>query len=101
MNCEQTKRALVAWHFAELSAVERREVEVHVAGCTACVAEFIALKRAVELAEEGPRPSASARTKLREAVAAELGLRWQWWERPVAFFVASASVLAALIVMQH
>ena len=100
MTCEQTRNELPGFHFSELSVGARGEVEAHLVTCLACVTELVELKRAVELAEEGPRPSDRARQALREAVTANL-IPWRWWERPVAFFVAASSVVLAVLLVQH
>lgn len=98
MTCTERVGDLVAWQLGELHGDERSALEAHVAGCTTCVQQFIALKRDLELAEAGPAPSAAARVKLRDAVKLELGLvPGPWWERPVAFFVGTASVVCAIL----
>ncbi|MFT3712414.1 MAG: zf-HC2 domain-containing protein [Archangium sp.] len=94
------KRDLMAWQLGDLHGEERVKLEAHVSECTSCVREFIALKRDVELAEDGPAPSFAAKEKLRHAVKLELGLvPGPWWERPVAFFVGTASVACALLIV--
>jgi anti-sigma factor RsiW len=99
MNCTDVKRELMAWQLGDLHGDERTRLEAHLGGCGACVRDFIAVKRDVELAEVGPVPSPAARAKLRDAVKLELGLGGAWWERPVAFFVGAASVASALLVV--
>lgn len=100
MNCDEVKGSLVGWHFADLEPGPRAEVEAHLPGCAGCVAEFMALKRSVELAEAGPRPSAAARARLREAVSVELmGPPRRWWEPIVTLGFATASVVFAVFVL--
>jgi anti-sigma factor RsiW len=90
----------MAWQLGELHGDERTTLERHLSTCTECVREFIALKRDVELAEDGPMPTFAAKEKLRHAVKLELGLvPGPWWERPVAFFVGTASVACAVLIM--
>lgn len=101
MTCDESKHQLAAFHFGELELQQRSQLEEHVSGCLVCVRELIELKRDIELAEGGPRPSEAAKHDLREAVATELGLRWSWWERPVAFFLAASSVVLAVFLIQH
>lgn len=98
MTCDELKSQLPGFHFGELNLQVRAEVERHLLECPSCVRELISLKRVVELSEGGPRPSPEARRSLRAAVAAELELHWQWWERPVAFFVAASSVVLAVFL---
>lgn len=96
MTCQDIAPDLVAYHFAEIDADARERVEAHLAGCPACVAAFIALKRAVEI-DAAPAPSAGARARLRRAVAEELGVApavRRAWERPLAFALAACTVLA-------
>jgi len=88
-------------HFGVVSDDVRALVEEHLLGCTACVRAFIELKRAIETTEDAPRPSTSARARLRSAVATELGVRTapavapkrRPWERPLAFANAAAHLV--------
>jgi len=105
MSCEATQPDLVAYHFGVISDEARGALEAHLLSCPDCLGAFIALKREIETAELDPRPSPAARQRLRLAVAEELGIRqprrarWSWWERPLAFGVASAAVAAALLLL--
>lgn len=90
MNCEEVKSLLLHWHFAELD--DRGALEAHLPACPSCTGEFVTLKRAVELAEGEPLPSARARSVLRNAVSAELETAWSWWERPLAFALAASAM---------
>lgn len=103
MTCETTRAELLGFHFGASEA--REAVEAHLLGCRACVAEFLALKRDVELgALEAPRPRAQARASVRAAIAAELGVGpapAPWWSaRPFAFAFAAAAVLVAMASVQ-
>ena len=101
MTCNELQGQLAAFHFGELPLDARNGIEAHLCGCLTCVRALLEFKRVVELAEGGPRPSETARQSLREAVATELGLRWHWWERPVALFVAASSVVLAVFLTNH
>jgi anti-sigma factor RsiW len=99
MSCERIEPALTGYHFGVLSDEERGAVEAHLPGCRACVTAMVALKRAIETGEDGPRPSPALRARLRDGVARELGLvepPHRRWERPVAFAFAASALLAAL-----
>jgi len=99
MTCDELQGDLVAYHFGEVPAAGREAVESHLVSCPTCVQRFVALKREIELAEVGPRPSVSARARLKAAALAEVAkpLRpWAWWERPLAFGMASAAVFVAI-----
>lgn len=99
MTCELVRPDLVAFHFGDVSAETRALVEGHLEGCRACVHEYLALKRSIETAEEGPRPSPGARARLRAAVDAELApadRSWKWWERPLAFGIAAAVIVVCV-----
>ena len=98
MKCAEISRELVAYQFNALDDETRRAVETHLVECTDCVREFVTLKRAVESSEDVPKVSNAARSKLRRAVAKELGIgatQWSWWERPLALAVAASIVLVA------
>ena len=104
MSCHEIQPELVAYHFGIVSDETRRGLEVHLASCPACLGAFLAVKRDIETAESGPRPSPAARERLRLAVARELGVgeprqRWSWWERPLAFGLAGVAVIAALLLL--
>lgn len=90
MNCEEAKSLLLSWHFSELE--DRGPLEAHLTTCPSCMNEFVTLKRAVELAEGEPLPSAASRKVLRNAVSAELETAWGWWERPLAFALAATAM---------
>ena len=99
MTCDEARAMLLDYHFGTLE--DRSELEVHLGECRACLAHFFELKRAVELGEAAPRPSGSARARLRAAVAEELRPKAPvpvpraWWERPAAFALAASVVLVA------
>lgn len=105
MTCEAIRRELVGFHFGELEAGTRAEVERHLVTCRDCLGEFLSLKRDVELsASMEERPSAKARSSLRAAVATELGLGArprQWWERPLAYGLAAAALIVAMVSVQR
>jgi anti-sigma factor RsiW len=96
----------VGFHFGVLDATARATVEQHLVTCPACLGEFLSVKRDVELSALTPeRPRASARMALRRAVAQELGLVaaptvQPWWQRPLAFGLAAAAVLVAMVTVQ-
>ena len=103
MTCERIEPALTGYHFGALDEDERRAVEAHLPGCPACVTALVALKRAIETGEDGPRPSPALHARLRGAVARELGLvepPRRRWERPAALAFAFAALLAAMFATQ-
>jgi anti-sigma factor RsiW len=100
MTCERVLPELVTYHFGVIEDGPRREVEQHLVGCPDCLRNFLAIKRDIETAESGPRPSPAVLDRLRVSAAHELGLpgprRWSWWERPLAFGFAGVAVLVAI-----
>lgn len=102
MSCERVRPELPGYHFNTLDDEARALVEDHLLTCPRCVAEFVAVKRAIETAAHAPRPSDLARARLRRAMAAAMSRpeRRGWWERPLALGVAAASVLLALGAVQ-
>jgi hypothetical protein len=101
MDCTLTQRELVRFHFGVLDGSERDELEAHLASCSSCLGAFFASKRTIEGAE---RPSASARTRLRAAVAAELATHARadraWWQPPLAVAMAVAAMLLAIATVE-
>jgi anti-sigma factor RsiW len=99
MPCDQIQPALVGYCLSAVEPGEREAIEAHLPGCARCVAELVALKRAIDLAEEAPRPSDAARARLRAAVVAELRPApspRRRWERPLAFAFAAVATLFAM-----
>ena len=100
MNCERIQPELVTYHFGLIDDGPRRELEEHLVSCPDCLRSFLALKRDIETAESGPRPSAAVLERLRISARRELGLSeprpWSWWERALAFGLAGAWVLIAM-----
>ncbi|MCC6522037.1 MAG: zf-HC2 domain-containing protein [Polyangiaceae bacterium] len=100
MTCERVEPELGAFHFGVVDEAVRSEVEAHLLGCQHCLRELLALKRAVETAELAPQPSPLVHARLRRAMAEELHgparRVWSWWERPLAFALAAATVVLAL-----
>ena len=100
MSCDTVRPDLPGFHFNALDPEVRRSVETHLQSCPECLAEYLDTKRSIETAELEPLPSEMSRARLRRAVSAELskprGRQWSWWERPLAFGVAAASLLLCL-----
>jgi predicted anti-sigma-YlaC factor YlaD len=98
MSCEAVRPLLVAYQFAQCDGEERAAVEAHLVACSACVREFVDVKRAIELGEGAAVPRAAARAKLRAAVVALVApdlVPRRWWHRPAALaFAASMLVIA-------
>jgi anti-sigma factor RsiW len=101
MTCDEIRSELIPYHFGEVPAETRRLLEAHLPGCPGCVTELLSLKRAIETADEAPRPSDLARARLRAAVALAVGAApRRRWERPLAFAFAASAVLAAMFAMR-
>lgn len=95
-TCTEVRGELAGWLMGELTEETRASVEAHLISCAQCVNELISFKRVLELGEGGPRPSSDAKARLR-AAAMEVALpSWRWWERPLVFSAAAASVLWAI-----
>ena len=104
MDCEMTQGELVAYLFGVIEESARTEVEHHLLGCSSCLREFIALKRAAETAEA--EPSRGVRDRLRRAAAEDLKSRaprssWSWWERPLAVALAGLMVMLAMVFVRR
>lgn len=96
--CAALRPELVPYCLGEVADDVRGRLEQHLPGCPACVAELLALKRAIDLGDPAARPSDVARARLRAAVAAEIGAApRRRWERPLAFALAASAVLAAAL----
>jgi anti-sigma factor RsiW len=92
VDCKLIGDDLLAFHLGSLEEPRRAAVEAHLCGCADCLRAFLALKRAVEIGGDGPRPSSAARARLREAVAREFPRR----RRSLRALAAAALVALAL-----
>jgi hypothetical protein len=106
MSCHDIQQELVGYHFGMMEGgATRRQLEDHLVTCQDCTKAFVAIKRDIETAESGPRPSPAMRQRLRLAVARELGIvaprptGWSWWERPLAFGFAGVAVFLAVFAL--
>ena len=95
MDCSLIQPELVSYHFGTIEGEARERVEQHLTACPKCLADFIALKRTMEVSED--KPSQAAKDRLRRAVALEVrrSVSWSWWERPLALAFAAAAILVA------
>jgi anti-sigma factor RsiW len=107
MTCDQCQAELTGFQLGVVDGGVRDALEEHLQGCAGCLRSFLRLKRAMETAELEPAPSDAVRMRLRASVAAELSASqapadrpWRWWERPLAFALAGASVLVAFAFVQ-
>ena len=99
MNCERIDSALVAFHFGTVDDKGRAEVEAHLLACQSCLRSYLALKRDIETAQSGPKPSVEVRDRIRASAARELGIMVRpapRWERPLAVGFAGLMVVAML-----
>ncbi len=102
MTCAHFQADLPGYHFAVIEPAARDALEAHLVACPTCIAAFVALKRSLEAAADAPVPSDTARARLRAAVAAEIAApprTWRWWERPLAFSLATAATLLAFFTV--
>ena len=64
MDCARVDGELIAFELAVLDGPTRAAVEAHLAGCGRCVSSFLAVKRAIDVAEEAAAPSQIARGRV-------------------------------------
>jgi hypothetical protein len=99
MNCEHIQPELAGYHFGVIDEGLRRGLEEHLLACPGCLRSFLDLKRDIETAETGPRPSPALRDRLHATIEGELGMRRSRWERPLALVFAGAAMLAAMLAV--
>jgi hypothetical protein len=69
VDCKRVEGELVAFELSAIDGATRAGLEAHLVGCSRCVGQYLALKRAVDAAEEsGERPSEVLRARLRRDV---------------------------------
>jgi Putative zinc-finger len=93
---------LVGYHFGVLPEADRDAAEEHVKTCRACLDAYLALKRHEDGAKRGPRPSETARLRLRREVAATFGPRkprpFAWLVRPFPLYQGLALVATSVVL---
>ena len=105
MDCQLIQVELAAYHFGGVADATRDAVEAHLCECQGCLKSYLALKREIETAQAGPRPSEATRQRLRRAVArevasqAELAAQPRWWRGPLVFGFAAAATAAAMLAV--
>ncbi|MDB4971040.1 MAG: hypothetical protein JWN44_6729 [Myxococcales bacterium] len=72
MDCTRVDEELVAFQLAALDGATRAAVEAHLTGCVRCVSAFLALKRAVDAAEDAVAPSEMVRARIRQSAEKQL-----------------------------
>ena len=102
MDCKLIRPELVAYHFGSVAAGVREDLEAHLPQCPDCLRAYLALKRELETAGAGPRPSPAARDRLRRAVARELAAPARprasvGWRQTLGLGFAAAATAAALL----
>lgn len=72
MDCARVDEELIAFELAALDGATRAAVETHLTGCARCVSAFLALKRAIDAAEDATAPSETARARIRREAERQL-----------------------------
>lgn len=100
MSCKQFENHLLSYLDGRASAVERREVEAHLADCAACRTRVEEYRRLWNMLDEVPaiEPSLGFDARLRQRIAAEpRPPLWSWFVPPPRLAIAVA-LLAVLSV---
>ncbi|MCU1278279.1 MAG: hypothetical protein JWM53_1825 [bacterium] len=72
MDCARVDEELIGFQLAALDGATRAAVEAHLTGCSRCVSSFLALKRAIDAAEEATLPSEMVRARIRAEAEKQL-----------------------------
>src|SRR6266481_8829808 len=101
MSCKRMEERILAYVDGRVKVSERREMEVHLAGCPACRLRVNEFRAVSGLLDELPQiePSAAFDARVRARVAAE-PVKQSWWAAfapsPRAALAASMLLLAAI-----
>jgi anti-sigma factor RsiW len=100
MKCEDVEKGLIAYVDGRVGVSERRGVEDHLAGCSACRARVEEFRGLSNLLSEVPaiEPSFGFDARVRQRVAAEPQPGWFAWLVPQTRLALSAAMLVALTV---
>src|ERR1700756_924528 len=101
MNCAQTERKLVGYLDGKLAIAERRQLEAHLAICTACQERAAGLRSVWDVLDELPAltPSSAFDNRVRSRVRQEpvrAGF-WRWIVPSPRIAVAATALLIASI----
>ncbi|WP_141735197.1 anti-sigma factor family protein [Oligoflexus tunisiensis] len=98
MDCKINQEHLIDFQFGNIDLDTRAQVEAHLLDCSACLEEFLLLKRDVESAQVvALRPSAEVKAKIhREFLAFTYG---QVREHPRRFIIGGLMAAAALLLI--
>jgi anti-sigma factor RsiW len=72
VDCARVDEELIGFQLAALEGATRAAVEAHLTGCSRCVSSYLALKRAMDAAEDATAPSMMTRARIRAEAAKEL-----------------------------
>jgi anti-sigma factor RsiW len=72
LDCTRVDEELIAFQLAALDGATRAAVETHLTGCARCVSAFLALKRAIDAAEDAMAPSEMLRARIRREAQEQL-----------------------------
>lgn len=100
MKCEDCSMQLLAYLDRRANSAERREVEGHLAACSACRTRAEEFRKVWNVLDELPahEPSFAFDSKVRQRVAAEPERGWFRWFVPQPRLAFSVALLAALTV---
>lgn len=100
MKCEDISKHLIAYLDMRMDSAERREVEAHLAGCSACRTRAEEFRSVGKMLGELPAIESSFGfdARVRQRVAAEPRSSWFAWFAPQARLALSAAMLVALTV---
>jgi len=106
MSCGRMEKRMMPFVDGRLKVSEQREVEAHLAACTACRVRVNEFRAVSGLLDELPQiePSGAFDARVRARVAAE-PVKQSWWAvfapSPRAAFAASMLLLATIWVGSH
>jgi len=100
MKCEEVSNELIAYLDRRMDSAERREMEEHLASCTACRARAEEFRSVSGLLDEMPgiEPPFGFDARVRQRVAAEPHRNWLTWFVPQPRLALAAVLLIALTV---
>ena len=105
-NSEHHEEWLLGYYFGTLEEPKRSQLEQQLLEDPALLGRFVALKRAMELGHTNstPRPSSSAKQRLRQAVAKRyqptLATKiWQWLRQPIPLYQGLVVALGFILLL--
>lgn len=101
MKCDFSKEKLLDFFYAELDAVQKQEVEAHLAGCSSCQAELALFRQTSRVLRRWPDEDPNLNLRFVQQKTSVWNSLWEklWPKFALGFAAGCASVLVVLSLL--